>query len=103
MEPKETLLTAADARYVAILAKIDLADGEAERYAEQLADVLQHASSIAAIDTEGVEPTAHPLPLENVLRSDVPKPSLDRDEVLAAAPAVEDHRFKVPRILGEAP
>ena len=48
-------------------------------------------------------PTAHPLPLENVLRDDVVEPSLDRDEVLAQAPAAEDGRFRVPRILGEAP
>ena len=50
-----------------------------------------------------VPPTAHPLPLKNVLRPDAPVPSLDRDEVLAQAPAAEDGRFRVPRILGEAP
>ena len=48
-------------------------------------------------------PTAHPLPLVNVLRPDEQRPSLDRDEVLAAAPAVEDGRFRVPPVLGEAP
>ena len=48
-------------------------------------------------------PTAHPLPLENVLRDDEVQPSLDREEVLAMAPAAEDDRFRVPRILGEAP
>ena len=51
--------------------------------------------------TEGVPPTAHPLPLVNVLRDDVVRPSLDRAEVLAAAPSVEDDRFRVPPALGE--
>jgi aspartyl-tRNA(Asn)/glutamyl-tRNA(Gln) amidotransferase subunit C len=50
-----------------------------------------------------VAPTAHPLPLDNVLRYDEPRPPLDRDEVLSQAPEVENGRFKVPRILGEAP
>ena len=58
---------------------------------------------MSALDTEGIEPTAHPLPLVNVLRPDTVRPCLERDEVLAAAPAVEDGRFRVPRILGEAP
>jgi len=50
-----------------------------------------------------VEPTAHPLPLINVLREDEVRACLDRDEVLAQAPAAEEGRFRVPRILGEAP
>jgi aspartyl-tRNA(Asn)/glutamyl-tRNA(Gln) amidotransferase subunit C len=65
--------------------------------------VLDHARDVEALDTEGVPPTAHPLPLENVLRDDEVRPSLDRSEVLAAAPSVEQDRFRVPRILGEAP
>ena len=59
--------------------------------------------SVTSLDTAGVPPTAHPLELLNVLRDDVPVPSLDRDEVLAMAPAAEDRRFRVPKILGEAP
>ncbi len=96
-------LTREDAAYVARLARIDLSDDELDTYAEQLAGVLAHAAEIAALDTAGVAPTAHPLPLKNVLRPDEVRPSLDRDEVLAQAPAAEDGRFRVPRILGEAP
>jgi len=99
----EPRLTRDDAAYVACLARIDLTDEELDRYAGQLAPVLGHAADIAALDTEGVEPTAHPLPLRNVTRPDEPQPSLDRAEVLAQAPAVEDSRFRVPRILAEAP
>jgi aspartyl-tRNA(Asn)/glutamyl-tRNA(Gln) amidotransferase subunit C len=96
-------LTRDDAAYVARLARIDLTDAELDLYAEQLATVLRHEADLAALDTSGVEPMAHPLPLENVLRPDEPRPSLDRAEVLSQAPSVEDDRFRVPRILGEAP
>jgi aspartyl-tRNA(Asn)/glutamyl-tRNA(Gln) amidotransferase subunit C len=96
-------ITRDDVTHVARLARLELSDDELERFTGQLADVLAHASDIEALDTEGVPPTAHPLPLRNVLRDDVVMPSLDRDEVLAAAPDVEDRRFRVPPILGEAP
>ncbi|HUY64660.1 MAG TPA: Asp-tRNA(Asn)/Glu-tRNA(Gln) amidotransferase subunit GatC [Acidimicrobiales bacterium] len=95
-------LTRQDAAYVARLARIDLSDDELDQYAEQLATVLEHVAAMSALDTSGVEPTAHPLPLRNVLRADDVRPSLGRDEVLAQAPAAESGRFRVPRILGEA-
>jgi len=94
-------LTREDAAYVARLARIQLSEEELDRYAEQLADVLEHAAAVAALDTEGVRPTSHPLPLRNVMRRDEVWPCLDRDVVLAEAPAAEDGRFRVPRILGE--
>lgn len=96
-------ISTADVAHVARLARLELSPEELERYTEQLAVVLDHAADIAALDLRGVEPTAHPLPLVNVLRDDVVRPSLARDEVLAQAPSAEDDRFRVPRILGEAP
>lgn len=96
-------ITAADVRHVARLARLDVTDDEVELFAGQLAAVLEHAEDVEALDTAGVPPTAHPLPLVNVLRDDKARPSLDRDEVLAMAPASEEGRFRVPRILGEAP
>jgi aspartyl-tRNA(Asn)/glutamyl-tRNA(Gln) amidotransferase subunit C len=96
-------ISRADVVHVARLARLDLTDDELELFTVQLAAVLEHAGDVAALDTEGVAPTAHPLPLRNVLREDVVVPSLDRGEVLAQAPAVEADRFKVPPILGEAP
>jgi aspartyl-tRNA(Asn)/glutamyl-tRNA(Gln) amidotransferase subunit C len=96
-------LTRDDAAYVARLARLDLTKDELDTYAGQLAIVLDHAAAVAALDTDGVMPTAHPLPLRNVLREDEVQPSLERDEVLAQAPAAEDGRFRVPRILGGAP
>ncbi len=96
-------ITPADVAHVARLARLRLSDEELERFTGQLAAVLDHAGDVAALDTRGVEPTAHPLPLRNVLRDDVAQPCLSRDEVLAGAPEAEDGRFRVPRILGEAP
>ncbi len=89
--------------HVARLARLDLSDEEIDRFTDQLAAVLDHAADVASLDTAGVPPTAHPLPLQNALRDDAPGPSLDREEVLSQAPAAEDGRFRVPRILGEAP
>jgi len=96
-------ISRADAVHVARLARLDLTDEELDRFTGQLAAVLEHASDVASLDTSGVPPTAHPLHLVNVLRDDVARPSLDRDEVLAMAPAAEGDRFRVPKILGDAP
>lgn len=92
-----------DVAHVATLARLALTEEELELFTGQLAAVLDHADDVASLDVEGVPPTAHPLPLKNVLRADEARPSLDRAEVLAAAPAVEDDRFRVPPVLGEAP
>jgi aspartyl-tRNA(Asn)/glutamyl-tRNA(Gln) amidotransferase subunit C len=92
-----------DVAHVANLARLDLTDEDLDRYTEQLGDILAYAADVAALDTAGVPPTAHPLPLVNILRDDVVGPSLDRDEVLEQAPAAENGMFRVPRILGEEP
>jgi aspartyl-tRNA(Asn)/glutamyl-tRNA(Gln) amidotransferase subunit C len=96
-------ITRDDVAHVARLAMLELSDDELDRYTEQLGAVLEHAEDVAALDLAGVEPLAHPLPLRNVFRDDVPGEPLDRDEVLAAAPAAEGGRFRVPAILGEEP
>jgi aspartyl-tRNA(Asn)/glutamyl-tRNA(Gln) amidotransferase subunit C len=96
-------ISPAEVAHVARLARLDVTDDELAMFTEQLGAVLDHAADVEALDTAGVPPTAHPLPLRNVFRPDVARPSLDRDEVLAEAPDVEDNRFRVPRILGEAP
>jgi aspartyl-tRNA(Asn)/glutamyl-tRNA(Gln) amidotransferase subunit C len=88
---------------VANLARLELTEDELDLFTVQLAEVLDHAADVASLDLDGVAPTAHAMAVTNVLRPDEPRPVLDRDEVLAQAPAVEDHRFRVPRILGEAP
>jgi len=89
--------------HVARLARLELTEQELEQFTTQLASVLDHAADVAALDLADVLPTNHPLPVHNVLRQDTVRPSVDRAEVLAAAPSVEDRRFRVPRIMGEAP
>ena len=96
-------ISRADVLHVARLARLELTDEELDRYVDQLGAVLDHAADVAALDTSGVPPTAHPLPMENVLRDDVVGPSLDRGEVLREAPDTDGTRFRVPRILGEEP
>jgi aspartyl-tRNA(Asn)/glutamyl-tRNA(Gln) amidotransferase subunit C len=95
-------LSREDVVHVARLARLSLSEDEVERFTAQLQTVLDHAADVAALDLGHLEPSSHPIPVENALRPDVPRPGLARDEVLAMAPSVEDHRFRVPRI-GEAP
>jgi len=99
----EPALTRAEVEHVAHLARLALTDDELDALTPELAKILEHAAQVSALDTEGVPPTAHPLPLVNVFRPDEVRPCLPRAEVLAAAPAAQDGRFRVPRILGEAP
>ena len=95
-------ISAADVAKVARLARLDLSPDELERMTAQLSGMLEHFADIDALDLAAVEPMTQPYPLVNVLRPDVVRPSLDRDEVLAAAPAAEDGRFRVPPIIGLA-
>jgi len=92
-------ITRADVEHVALLARLALTDDEIELYTGQLASILDHAQDLEELDLDGVEATAHPFPLRNVLRADDARPGIDRSEVLAQAPAAEDGRFRVPRIL----
>jgi aspartyl-tRNA(Asn)/glutamyl-tRNA(Gln) amidotransferase subunit C len=93
----------AEVAHVAALARLALTDEELDHFTEQLARVLDHAEDVASLDLAGVALTAHAMAVINVVRDDEPVASLPRDEVLEAAPDVEDHRFRVPPILGEAP
>ena len=94
-------ITRDDVAHVADLARLSLTAEELDAFTLQLADVLDHAADLDALDLSGLEPTAHPLPLVNVFRADVEGPTSDRDEVLAAAPSVEEAQFRVPPVLGE--
>ncbi len=88
-----------DIAHVARLARLGLEDEALARYGSQLEVILEHAAKVQALDTAGVVPTAHPLGLTNAFRADVVRPSLDRAEVLAAAPDATDTHFRVPPAL----
>lgn len=88
-----------DVEHIARLARVRLTPDEVERLSRQLSSILDHFAALSAVDTEGVEPTAHPLPLANVMREDSVAPSLPRDDVLANAEAVEDGYIRVRAVL----
>ena len=89
--------------HVARLARLELTDAEIDEFTGQLGDILEHAADVEALDVGDIEPTSHPLPMSNVLRADVRRPSLERNEFLAQAPVPAAGQFRVPPILGEEP
>jgi aspartyl-tRNA(Asn)/glutamyl-tRNA(Gln) amidotransferase subunit C len=82
--------------HVARLARLSLSDAEVERFSGELSDVLEHVERIGELDLEGVAPTSHVVALENVLRADEPRPSLDRERALEPAPERSPDGFRVP-------
>lgn len=93
-------ISAADVAKVARLARLDIDDAQVASFTEQLAKVMVHFSDIDALDLDGVGPMTQPYPLVNIMREDVELPCLNTDEVLAAAPAADERRFRVPPIIG---
>lgn len=95
-------ITREEVAHLARLARLALDDSELDQLAGQLDVILGAVAQISeATDAADVPPTSHAVPLENVTRPDVVTASLPRDAVLAGAPAAEDGRFRVPRILDE--
>jgi aspartyl-tRNA(Asn)/glutamyl-tRNA(Gln) amidotransferase subunit C len=88
--------------HVARLARLDLSADERVRMQEELTTILDHVTRIQSLDLDGIEPTAHTVPLRNIMRPDEVVPSLTQEEALASAPAAEDGRFRVPRIVEDA-
>ncbi len=94
-------ITMQEVEHVARLARLELSGAEKERMRRELDGILSYIDKLRALDTTGVEPTSHAVPLTNVLRDDVEKPSLPRDEMLANAPDRHRDLFRVPRIIEE--
>lgn len=90
-----------DVAHLARLARLELTEDELEHYAEQLDVILSAVQRVGEVAADDVVPMSHPIPITNVFRADQQVPSLTPEEALAAAPAVEDQRFRVPRILDE--
>jgi aspartyl-tRNA(Asn)/glutamyl-tRNA(Gln) amidotransferase subunit C len=90
-----------DVAHLARLSRLAVTDEELDRFAGQLDQVLTAVARVGEAAVADVPPMTHAVPLTNVLRADEVTASLPRDAVLAGAPAAEDGRFRVPRILGE--
>ena len=89
-------------QHIARLARVGLSEEDIERFSEQLSEILDYFERLKQVDTEGVPPTAHTLPLHNVFREDdEPAPPLDREDVLRNAPVREADYFRVKVILEE--
>lgn len=92
-------LSLAEVEHVALLARLRLTEDEKHRMTEDLNVVLEHFESMQRLDTAGVEPTAHAIPMQNVLREDVSRPSLPREELVREAREAREEFFVVPRIV----
>ncbi len=94
-------LTIQKVRQVARLARLNCSDQEIETFTDQLGAVLDYVAKLEELDTEGVEPLAHSLPIHNVFREDIVRESLSNDEALKNAPQRDNEYFAVPRVLGD--
>lgn len=94
-------ITRDDVAHLARLARIDLPPESLDHYAEQLGVILGAVAQVSEVAADDVPATSHPMPLVNVFREDVVRPSLTNEEALSGAPSVESERFRVPRILDE--
>lgn len=93
-------LTRDDVQRVALLARLELTEDELERMTQQLAEIVGYVDLLSQLDTDGVEPMAHPIDLANVFAEDAVRPSLDRDEALRNAPRHDGTCYLVPAVLG---
>jgi aspartyl-tRNA(Asn)/glutamyl-tRNA(Gln) amidotransferase subunit C len=92
-------ITRDEVAHLARLSRMSLSDAELDALAPQLDQILSAVARVAEVAAADIPPTSHAVPLTNVFRADVTRPSLPAEDALAAAPYAEDGRFRVPRIL----
>jgi aspartyl-tRNA(Asn)/glutamyl-tRNA(Gln) amidotransferase subunit C len=88
-----------DIEKVARLARLELSEKEKETFQSQLDQILTHMEQLNRMDTAGVEPTSHAIPVYNAFREDETRPSSPKEEVMAIAPEEEEGYYRVPRII----
>src|SRR3954463_10358062 len=101
MSDKPAAITRQDVAHLARLARLAVTEDELDVFAEQLDVILGAVARVGEVAAADIPPTSHAVPMTNVYRADEVEPSLPREAVLAGAPDVEDHKFRVPRILAE--
>ena len=92
-------LTRDQVLHIAKLARLGLSDDDVERYRAQLSQILDHFQALGEVDTADLPPTANSLPLQNVMREDVDRPSLSAEAIVANAPDVEDGFVRIRAVL----
>src|SRR5689334_5479308 len=96
----EPRITLDDVKKVAKLSRLALSDEKLAKFTGQLESILGYVAKINEVDSKGVEPMAHALPIHNVLRDDVVEPALSLEKVLQNAPETDGPFFKVPKVIG---
>jgi len=92
-------VTAEDVRHIATLSRLTVPESEMEKFTEQFNQIINYADTLQQIDTTDIEPTAHVLPVANVLREDVVLEGVAHEDAMMNAPAVHNDGFKVPRVI----
>jgi aspartyl-tRNA(Asn)/glutamyl-tRNA(Gln) amidotransferase subunit C len=92
-------VTKDEVRHIAKLSRLALAEGEVETFSSQLSGIVEYVEQLNKLDTSGIEPTSHVLPLNNVMREDATAPSLPREEALLNAPDATEKFYRVPKII----
>ncbi|MBE7041029.1 MAG: Asp-tRNA(Asn)/Glu-tRNA(Gln) amidotransferase subunit GatC [Ruminococcaceae bacterium] len=85
--------------HVANLARLKLSDGEAEALTKDMESIIGFANKLNELDTDGVVPTAHAIPMSNAFREDVVKPSYDRNAMIKNAPSADEGGYTVPKVV----
>lgn len=85
--------------HISLLARLELSEEEMDLFSRQLGSIIEYINKLNELDTSGVEPTAHVLPLHNVFREDVVQPSLPREMALQNAPERNEQFYRVPKII----
>jgi aspartyl-tRNA(Asn)/glutamyl-tRNA(Gln) amidotransferase subunit C len=88
-----------EVEHIAFLARLSLSEEEKELFGSQLSSILRYMEKLNELDTRGIEPTSHVLSLSNVMRDDIPRSSLPKEEALMNAPDHTDKFYRVPKIL----
>ena len=92
-------ITTKDVEQEALLSRLEIPTDQQEDFTGRLNSILDYMEMLNSLDTTGIEPTAHVLPLKNVMRAEETQPSLARDLALSNAPEQEDGYFRVPKIM----
>ena len=92
------MISTEEVKHVAKLARLELTEEEVNKYSQQLGSILEYVEQMNEIDTTGIEPMPHAIPVYNVMREDVVKYEQTKEEMMANAPFEEDGFFRVPKI-----
>jgi aspartyl-tRNA(Asn)/glutamyl-tRNA(Gln) amidotransferase subunit C len=95
----DSKLTSDDVRHIALLARIGMTDEDVQNMRNDLSNIMDQFDALTQVDTEGVEPTGHSVDVTSVMRDDVSRPSLPKEDVLANAPNREDDRIRVKAVM----